>query len=60
MRSLLKRILALSLIILLILSLVPAAFAEGVGFGKDEKESLQRGTGLLPTLPHGSTTPSKG
>lgn len=55
MSKFLKRILALSLIALLVLSLVPTAFAET---SSGEQEYEQHGLGRLPERRHGSTTPS--
>ncbi len=58
----LKRILALLLSVILVLSLFPAAFAAEAKTvsDKDEQEYTQHGLGLLPTLLRGSTKPSDG
>ncbi len=54
-----KRILSFAIIVILVLSLIPAAFADGSGARSsgDDPEYTQHGLGLLPTRPHGSTDP---
>jgi len=58
MRTFLKRILALSLTLILVLCLAPAVFAEETNTTESEYE--QHGLGLLPTQPRGKTKPSTG
>ena len=62
MRKYLKRILALTLSVILALSLCPVAFGADAKAAADnsEQEYAQHGTGLLPAIRRGSTKPTDG
>ena len=57
----LNRLLAILLALILVLSLFPAALAVESDENREmaEETALAFGTGLLPAIPHGSTTPSQ-
>lgn len=57
----LNRLLAILLAMILVLSLLPAALAEESDASREmaEETALAFGTGLLPAIPHGNTTPSQ-
>lgn len=62
MRNYLKKLIALSLTLILVLCLVPAAFADtaAVKANDAEQEYAQHGLGRLPERRHGKTEPSDG
>ena len=58
MNIFLKRILALFLTLILVMSIAGTAFADNDKSDTDEREYAQHGLGLLPVQPHGKTKPS--